>query len=446
MIKSNNHSNYLQEIYNPKINYLKEILNKLDKNILTSFKNVIQITGTNGKGSTTAFLRSILETSDFSVNVFTSPHLINERERIRIHSKLITESYLQDIKTLVQDTINNIKKETPNIYQQDLGFFYLYTIYALFAFFKNPADFTILEVGIGGRYDSTNILPQNLAAIFSSISLDHKEFLGNTQAKIALEKSFIIKKDSIVISSNQTKKVLEVLKNQSINFSAKNFIHPKKDYFIKNNILYYQNQQISLQNKSLKGDIQNQNASLAAVTALALNHKFNNKFNRKTIEKGLSLAKWEGRNQIFTNLYNLPLLSPNKILLDGAHNTNGLKLLFKHAVNELKFSSNNTILIFGMLSKKDIQPACSLIVDSIFQDIYTIQISSKESATQEEIKTQMLQIAQKSNKSKNILSFLTIKDVFKFLIKNNLNNKNIIICGSLYLVGEILSDNNITIK
>jgi dihydrofolate synthase/folylpolyglutamate synthase len=442
MIKSNKNSNYLQEIYNPKINYLKEILNKLDKNILTSFKNVIQITGTNGKGSTTAFLRSILETSDFSVNVFTSPHLINERERVRIHSKLITESYLQDIKTLVQDTINNIKKETPNIYQQDLGFFYLYTIYALFAFFKNPADFTILEVGIGGRYDSTNILPQNLVAIFSSISLDHKEFLGNTQAKIALEKSFIIKKDSIVISSHQTKKVLEVLKNQSINFSAKNFIHPKKDYFIKNNILYYQNKKISLQSKFLQGDIQNQNAALAAVTALTLNHKFN----IKKIEKGLSLAQWEGRNQIFTNLYNLQLLSPNKILLDGAHNINGLKLLFKHAVNELKFNSNNTILIFGMLSKKDIKAACNLIIDSIFQDIYIIQINSQESATQEEIKTQMLQIAQKSNKSKNILSFLNIKDVFKFLIKNNLNNKNIIICGSLYLVGEILSDNNIAIK
>ena len=442
MIKSNKNSNYLQEIYNPKINYLKEILNKLDKNILTSFKNVIQITGTNGKGSTTAFLRSILETSDFSVNVFTSPHLINERERVRIHSKLITESYLQDIKTLVQDTINNIKKETPNIYQQDLGFFYLYTIYALFAFFKNPADFTILEVGIGGRYDSTNILPQNLVAIFSSISLDHKEFLGNTQAKIALEKSFIIKKDSIVISSHQTKKVLEVLKNQSINFSAKNFIHPKKDYFIKNNILYYQNKKISLQSKFLQGDIQNQNAALAAVTALTLNHKFN----IKKIEKGLSLAQWEGRNQIFTNLYNLQLLSPNKILLDGAHNINGLKLLFKHAVNELKFNSNNTILIFGMLSKKDIKAACNLIIDSIFQDIYIIQINSQESATQEEIKTQMLQIAQKSNKSKNILSFLNIQDVFKFLIKNNLNNKNIIICGSLYLVGEILRDNNIAIK
>jgi|688.fasta_scaffold155617_3 dihydrofolate synthase/folylpolyglutamate synthase len=442
MIKSNKNSNYLQEIYNPKINYLKEILNKLDKNILTSFKNVIQITGTNGKGSTTAFLRSILETSDFSVNVFTSPHLINERERIRIHSKLITESYLQDIKTLVQETINNIKKENPNIYQQDLGFFYLYTIYALFAFFKNPADFTILEVGIGGRYDSTNILPQNLVAIFSSISLDHKEFLGNTQAKIALEKSFIIKKDSIVISSHQTKKVLEVLKNQSINFSAKNFIHPKKDYFIKNNILYYQNKKISLQSKFLQGDIQNQNAALAAVTALTLNHKFN----IKKIEKGLSLAQWEGRNQIFTNLYNLQLLSPNKILLDGAHNINGLKLLLKHAVNELKFNSNNTILIFGMLSKKDIKAACNLIIDSIFQDIYIIQINSQESATQEEIKTQMLQIAQKSNKSKNILSFLNIQDVFKFLIKNNLNNKNIIICGSLYLVGEILSDNNIAIK
>jgi dihydrofolate synthase/folylpolyglutamate synthase len=442
MIKSNKNSNYLQEIYNPKINYLKEILNKLDKNILTSFKNVIQITGTNGKGSTTAFLRSILETSDFSVNVFTSPHLINERERIRIHSKLITESYLQDIKTLVQETINNIKKENPNIYQQDLGFFYLYTIYALFAFFKNPADFTILEVGIGGRYDSTNILPQNLVAIFSSISLDHKEFLGNTQAKIALEKSFIIKKDSIVISSHQTKKVLEVLKNQSINFSAKNFIHPKKDYFIKNNILYYQNKKISLQSKFLQGDIQNQNAALAAVTALTLNHKFN----IKKIEKGLSLAQWEGRNQIFTNLYNLQLLSPNKILLDGAHNINGLKLLLKHAVNELKFNSNNTILIFGMLSKKDIKAACNLIIDSIFQDIYIIQINSQESATQEEIKTQMLQIAQKSNKSKNILSFLNIQDVFKFLIKNNLNNKNIIICGSLYLVGDILRDNNIAIK
>jgi folylpolyglutamate synthase/dihydropteroate synthase len=99
-----------------------------------------------------------------------------------------------------------------------------------------------------------------------------------------------------------------------------------------------------------------------------------------------------------------------------------------------------------MLSKKDIKAACNLIIDSIFQDIYIIQINSQESATQEEIKTQMLQIAQKSNKSKNILSFLNIQDVFKFLIKNNLNNKNIIICGSLYLVGEILSDNNIAIK
>ena len=147
---------------------MQDILNKLG-NPEKKLPPVIHVAGTNGKGSTTAYLRSILESANLSIHVYTSPHLVRFAERIRLNGKIISENYLEE----VLEACEEINAGEP------ITYFEITTAAAFKAFADNPADVLILEVGLGGRFDATNVVDQPLSTVITPVSLDHEYFLGN---------------------------------------------------------------------------------------------------------------------------------------------------------------------------------------------------------------------------------------------------------------------------
>ena len=164
------------------LNRLKYLLKKLG-NPHTNLPPTIHIAGTNGKGSTLSFIKNILENNNYSVHTYTSPHLEKFSERIHINSKQVNANRL--LRSL--EYIKKINQKKP------ITFFEITTAAAFHLFSKHKADFLILETGLGGRLDATNIIPKKLISIITSIGIDHEEFLGNTLKKIAIEKLGIIK-------------------------------------------------------------------------------------------------------------------------------------------------------------------------------------------------------------------------------------------------------------
>ena len=177
----------LQQLHPKKIdlslNRITKLLNKLG-NPQKNIKNIIHIAGTNGKGSVLAFLKSLIKESGYTVNTYSSPHLINFNERINLNGKNITDKFLESL----LDMCNKKNNGKP------ITFFEMTTVAAFLAFKKKPADYTILEVGLGGRLDATNIIKKPIISIINEISIDHTNFLGSNIQQIAGEKAGIIKK------------------------------------------------------------------------------------------------------------------------------------------------------------------------------------------------------------------------------------------------------------
>ena len=165
---------------------IKKLLNKLD-NPQKKIKNIIHIAGTNGKGSIATILYYLQKYQGKTVNIYRSPHLISFNERIHIKNKEVSNQYLLDILEYVKE-VND---------KQPITFFEIITAATFYMFYQNLADLTILEVGLGGQFDATNIIENNLVSIISTIGIDHKEFLGSTIKAIASEKVGIIKKKKL---------------------------------------------------------------------------------------------------------------------------------------------------------------------------------------------------------------------------------------------------------
>ena len=210
--------------YHPKYIDLKldrmfRILNDL-KNPHLSLPPTIHVAGTNGKGSTISFLRGMLENNGLDVHVYTSPHLVNFNERIRLNGKLISEEFLTEI--LIQvDKINDGKEIT---------FFEITTAAAFLAFSSVKADILLLEVGLGGRLDATNVVPNIIASIITEISFDHEHFLGNKLSSIAKEKSGIIKSGIPVITINHNEEINQKIERISRSCNAPLSVINKKTF------------------------------------------------------------------------------------------------------------------------------------------------------------------------------------------------------------------------
>ena len=393
------------------LNRITYLLEKLDNPHL-KLPPTIHIAGTNGKGSTLSYIYNILKKNSYISHCYTSPHLINFEERFIISNKQINEKKLINTLKYVLKINNNNK----------ITFFELTTAAAFFIFSKKKSDFLILETGLGGRLDATNVIHKSLINIFVPISLDHQEFLGNNVYKITKEKLGIIKKKSIIIVGKQkpnVKKFIENkikrLENKKIFYGKNYYVKDKKDSYF---CLNYKNKIINLKNPSLSGDHQIENAA-TAISAIMELKNLGYKIKKNLINKGLSQTFWPGRLEK-RYLKNIP------VYLDGAHNkagANQIKIFFEN-------KKLNRWLILGMLNNKDLK-GYLLKVKNIFTGVIAVKIpGEKNSFSSQDINKICKKINLRCICKKNI------KDANLYLL-NKIVPDEIVISGSLYLIGKV---------
>ncbi len=365
----------------------------------------IHIAGTNGKGSTLAFLRAIFAESGLKIHTYTSPHLVNFNERIALAGEEISDDFLNEILRECKEAA----EKSPPI---PVTFFEGVTVAAFLAFSRVKADLLLLETGLGGRLDATNILPKVLCSVITPIDFDHEEFLGNRLEKIAFEKAGIIKKNCPVVIGKQKEEVLRVLENQASILNCK--------------IIY--DLRLTTYDLRLTGNYQQENAALAVAVAKA-QKKFS--VSEEQIKSGLKKAFWPARLQkILSGKFFENLPENCELYLDGSHNLQGAETVLEF----LKTQKNKKIiLIFSMLKDKNCQDFLQKISGEI-DELIAIRIPDESRSREaDEIKKIAENLGIKSQNAKNFDdAFEKIKTDEKALI---------MVCGSLYLAGKFLEEN-----
>ncbi len=381
---------------------LKFLMDKFD-NPQNTLNNVVHIAGTNGKGSTATFLKEILEAHDLSVNIYTSPHLINFNERIRINKKIISDKTLINILEEVEFKNNH----------NPITFFEITTAAAFIAFKQFPTDINIFETGLGGRLDATNIIENKKLTIITKIGFDHEEFLGNNIKKIAKEKAGILRKNVPVIIAKQSKdEALKTLIDAAKEIKSKRIEVNK----------------ISKKTKlGLVGDFQYENASTAFTAAKFLIPSIS----MSKVRQGIAKTSWFGRIQKLNNgkIFNL---RENVTVIDGSHNQDGAIVLDQYLS---KKSLGKWNIIIGMLKNRDVKDFVEIFKNHISQ-IYAITIpKSTNSHSALDIKYKLDTLGFNTNVSNSLEDALIKAD----------NKIPLLITGSLYLAGHALKFNETTI-
>lgn len=383
---------------------------------------IVHVGGTNGKGSACRYLYSILKESGYKTGIYTSPHLERFSERIIVNNKEISEIELNKIFNKIRPIVDEmIKKEMTPTY------FEIVTAIAFLYFKIKNVDIAVIEVGLGGRFDATNIVKPVLSVI-CNVSMEHQDRLGDTLEKISFEKAGIIKKNIPVVTSAKNK-ALKVIKNVSKEKNSKvyeiNESNWKRTYKnSKSQIFTINFLDITIDVKTkILGYIQGENIALAIASIFVLqNYGF--KIDNKSIEKGVFNTKNPGRMEIVS--------TKPVILLDGAHNPEGIKKLKESLENDFKF--NRLILIIGILEDKKyidmletIVPICDIVV--------TTKSKNKRSLSPYTLKREVEFVDYK----KTVIPFETI-DKAVLYAKGEAGIKDMVcICGSLFTVGEARS-------
>ena len=384
----------------------------------------IHITGTKGKGSVANMLSSMLTESGLKTGLYTSPHILTFRERIRINGRMISLkeiSKLTDkLKSAVDDLLKYTKYGTPT-------YFEVYTVLAFLYFYMKKTDVMVLEVGMGGRLDATNVVFP-LVSIITPISLDHTKELGNTIKKIAKEKAGIIKRNSIIISAPQQKSVAGLIKKISKEKNSK-YIQINKDlrFKIKNsNINGTQFDYYGIKHKlkdiklNIIGQHQVQNAAIAisaletVASALGIERKLS-----KAVKAGLAKVKMTGRIEVIGK-------NP-AILLDVAHNVASAKVLVG-AIRKY-FRYKKLILVLGMSSNKDIKG-----VSKELSKIADLAILTKSSNYRSAGVKEML----KKSNFKRTICRNTVSNSIEYAKKIAGKEDLICITGSFYMIHDAL--------
>lgn len=379
----------------------------------------ILIGGTNGKGSVAKTLSEILKKAGYKVGLYTSPHLISVNERISINNAPIPQDDL-----IVQ--INNLKKVISKIpYHNYPTFFEALTVIGFSYFAERKVDVLVAEVGMGGRFDATNVLPSFLEVI-TKISLEHTMFLGKTLSQIAYEKAGIIKEKSKVICASQEKEVYSVIRKRAKEERAKLVVYGK-DFSGKRvqqspdaqTFHFYGKKILKNLKTPLLGKHQIENVSLAIQSAMEIrNMRF--KLPEESIYSGVESVFWPARFQI--------LRKNPVIVLDGAHNPAGIKAL-KNSLREL-FPGERFAFLIGILKDKDWEVMMKEIFSITSEIIFTNPDEKRG------ISPYVLSEFA-AGKKKNI-KISILPEVEKAFEEVQKSKKPFCICGSLYLAGKVL--------
>lgn len=376
---------------------------------------VIHIAGTNGKGSTQAMIRAGLEAAGKKVHAYTSPHLARFHERIRLAGALIDEDHLTEI---LDECYAKNGGET-------ITYFEITTAAAILAMARTPANYTLLEVGLGGRLDATNVIDQPLLSIITPISIDHEQFLGNTLTKIAGEKAGIIKRRCPVIVAPQPEEAMDVIETTAARHHAQ-IIAQGQHWNIdtERDGLMFQDETgvVQLPLPNLPGDHQIENAGTAVAAMRHLG------FNDEVCEAAVSQAHWPARMQKLKTGPIIDSAPDAEIWLDGGHNPAAGQAIGHHLGTLAK---RHTYLICGMLNTKDISGYLNpisphvekLIAVSIPGEMNTLPAADTAAAAGE--------AGIQAETADDVLS------ATREIVKND-PNARILICGSLYLAGNIL--------
>jgi dihydrofolate synthase/folylpolyglutamate synthase len=306
---------------------------------------VIHVAGTNGKGSTTAYLRAMAEAAGLRVHALTSPHLVRFCERIRLAGALISDDELS----------NRIDEVEAANGKEPISFFEITTALAFHAFARSPADLCIVEVGLGGRFDATNVFAHPAVSVISPIDYDHLEMLGPELAKIAWEKAGIIKSGRPVVSARQANEALAVVEAEASRLGAPLTLMGRDfDAYEDRGRLMVQMETrlMDLPAPSLFGDHQFANAGLAAAAILALDDW---RIDEAAIAAGVGGAIWPGRFQRLTAgpLAKMARARGADLWLDGGHNPHAGRALSDACARLMAKDGRPLALIVGMLGRKD---------------------------------------------------------------------------------------------
>ncbi|MBD7991253.1 MULTISPECIES: bifunctional folylpolyglutamate synthase/dihydrofolate synthase [Ochrobactrum] len=394
---------------------------------------VIHIAGTNGKGSATAFCRALLEASGFGVHVHTSPHLVNWHERYRLASKSGGKFVSDDV---LAEAIERVEAANGGQY---ITVFEILTAVAFVLFAEHPADVVIMEVGLGGRFDATNVIPEPAVSLIMPISIDHQAFLGDRVELIAAEKAGIIKKDCpVVIGFQPFDAAREVLISTADRLDCPLSIYGQ-DFlaFEEHGRMVFQNEDglIDLPLPRLPGRHQIANAA-AAIEAVQM---AGFTITDKAAEKALMVVDWPARMQRLTH-GELTDLAPaaSEIWLDGGHNP-GAGAVIAEALGDLEERSTRPLfLITGMINTKDPVGYFEAFA-GMARHVFTVPIPSSDAG----IPNNELAIsAQKAGLSAEPVH--SVANALKILRDSWPHDEappRILIGGSLYLAGEVLRDN-----
>lgn len=373
----------------------------------------VHIAGTNGKGSTAVMVASALREQGYRTGLFTSPYIEDFCERIQINNVNIERETLSEYIWFVKDTM-----EKSDAHVSEFAFI---TAVAMLCFVNTNCDYVVLEAGMGGRYDATNVIDESIVSVITAIGLDHMQYLGDTIEQITLEKCGIIKERGAVVAY-PTKRVMPVIQDECRKRMASLTVAqlPEK----KADGIEYKGKLYRL---GLKGEYQAGNAAVAIETLFAMRKK-GVEISDEAIEKGLASAKWPARFEFVRD----------NVIIDGAHNLDGIMALRA----SLKALHKNVIIVMAMMEDKSFK-SCIEVIAPMAREFIATELDMSRC-----LDAKILAESAKAVKA-DAVAEPDLEKAIKLAMSHVKEDELVCVCGSLYLAGEarkIFSKNSLQNK
>ncbi|MDF9866551.1 dihydrofolate synthase/folylpolyglutamate synthase [Bacilli bacterium PM5-3] len=364
--------------------------------------NYIHVGGTNGKGSVSYYLSNILIESGYKVGMFSSPSIEKHNDRIRINNEFIPDEAIIDFVNEYYEIIE----------QTEVTMFEIDVLMALDYFAKNKVEYVVMEVGMGGRFDGTNVI-MPLFSIITNIGVDHQTYLGNDKLEIAYNKAGIIKKDNLVITGEKDKECLKVIEDYALKMNAKVIETNIPEIISLRPIIFNYNNYNNVELKTL-ADYQIKNSMIVLEAVNVLKNKYQMPIKDEVIKDVFKKKTWNGRFEI---------MSANPlIIIDGAHNVEGVKELTSSI---MKFSEYKKTIMFAALEDKATDEMVSMLIDTNSEVVIS------------EFDFYRTKKAIDINKNFNLEIALNYQEYLNEKIVKMKSDEMLIITGSLYFISEI---------
>lgn len=394
----------------------------------TKLPPVVHVAGTNGKGSVIAYLRAMLEAGGYGVHVHISPHLVRFNERIRLAGELIPDADLLAILEECEDANGG----------EPITYFEITTAAALLAFSRSPADVLLLETGLGGRLDATNVVERPLLTVITPVSLDHQQFLGETIAEITQEKAGILRPRVPCVVGRQPAEAFAAIDRRAAELNVP-LIAEDRDWAVDRQTRSFRYQpegpQIDLSNLSLPGDHQLSNAgqALACLDAMA-----GFSLTDAQIKQGFASAAWPARLQ---RLRHGPLVDalPKgwELWLDGGHNEAAASIIADHA--RAAWADAPVHLVCGMLNSKDPEAFLGNLA-GVAASLHTVAIPGEPNTlSAEDLAAAGRKVGLDGRPAPSVAAALA--EIINYSATGTTTPGRVLICGSLYLAGQVLGRN-----